>query len=199
MTASVDGIVGILLAAGYSRRFGTDKLSQLLPGGETVALRSCRNLLAGVDHVLAVVRPDTDELADRLRDAGAEIAVCAEAKRGMGASLAGGIRLSATGAKGWIIALADMPWIETETIRTVAETIRQNGGIAAPVYRGRRGHPVGFSCQYREALSSLDGDSGAKSVIRANADQLRLIDVDDPGVLRDIDLPAGLALSRGMA
>ncbi len=192
-------IVGILLAAGFSRRFGTDKLRRLLPGGETVAQRSCQNLLAGVDRVLAVVRPGADELVEKLTEAGAEIVVCSKAERGMGASLACGVRASPAAAHGWVIALADMPWIEVETIRAVAGTVRQNPDIVAPVYQGRRGHPVGFSRPYREALSALDGDEGAKSIIRANAHRLRLIEANDPGVLQDIDLPADFALMRETA
>ena len=66
-------IVGILLAAGASRRFGADKLTHSLPNGDLVAVRACRNLLAGTDSVLAVVRPGSEQLAALLQAEGAEV------------------------------------------------------------------------------------------------------------------------------
>jgi molybdenum cofactor cytidylyltransferase len=115
-------IVGILLAAGASRRFGADKLSHSLPEGDLVAVRACRALLAGTDAVLAVVRPGNGELAARLQAEGAEVRICAEAEQGMGASLAFGVR-ACPEAAGWLVALADMPWIAPATIRQVADAL----------------------------------------------------------------------------
>ncbi len=186
-------VLGLLLAAGSSSRFGSDKLSRKLPDGCEVAVRACLNLLAGTDGVLAVVRPGADELAAKLLQTGATVMVCAEAEKGMGVSLGFGIRSSPPTIQGWLVGLADMPWIEAASIRAVAEAIRQGDALAAPCYRGRRGHPVGFSADFRQALAALAGDGGAKGLIQEHAGQLRLITVEDPGILRDIDLPADLA------
>jgi len=184
-------IVGILLAAGASRRFGADKLTHILPDGNLVAVRACRNLLAGTDGVLAVVRPGSEELTALLQAEGAEVRICTDAERGMGASLVFGIR-ARPDAAGWLIALADMPWIEPATISKVANTLRSGATIAAPCWQGRRGHPVGFSRNLGPELVALSGDEGAKTVIQAHLDQLRLVDCDDAGVLRDIDKPEDL-------
>jgi molybdenum cofactor cytidylyltransferase len=186
-------IVGILLAAGASRRFGSDKLTRSLPDGDPVAVRACRNLLAGTDRVLAVVRPGSEKLAALLQTEGAEIRVCADAEQGMGASLGFGIR-ACPEAAGWLIALADMPWIEPVTIRKVADALRSGTAIAAPCWQGRRGHPVGFAHALGPELAVLSGDEGAKAVIQAHLDQLRLIDCADSGVLRDIDKPEDLPI-----
>lgn len=186
-------IVGILLAAGASRRFGADKLTQGLPDGDLVAVRACRNLLSGADRVLAVVRPGSEELTALLQAEGAEVRVCADAEQGMGASLVFGIR-ACPDAAGWLIALADMPWIEPATIRKVANALRSGAGIASPCWQGRRGHPVGFSHFLGPELTALSGDEGAKTVIQAHLDQLRLVDCDDAGVLRDIDKPEDLQI-----
>jgi molybdenum cofactor cytidylyltransferase len=185
-------IVGVLLAAGSSRRFGADKLTRRLPEGGEVAVRACQNLRAGVDQVLAAVRPGDLELAQKLLAVGAEIIVCPDAGRGMGASLACGVRASSPQTLAWLVALADMPWIKPATIQAVAQAMRCGADLAAPCWQGRRGHPVGFAARHRAALSALDGDAGAKSVIDAHAERLRLIDVDDPGVVRDIDRPEDL-------
>lgn len=186
-------IVGILLAAGASRRFGSDKLTRSLPDGDLVAARACRNLLAGTDRVLAVVRPDSDKLATLLQAEGSEVLICADAEQGMGASLSFAIR-ACPEAAGWLIALADMPWIEPATIRNVADELRSGALIVAPRWHDRRGHPVGFSKILGPKLATLCGDEGAKAVIQAHLDQLRLIDCADAGVLRDIDKPEDLPI-----
>lgn len=186
-------IIGILLAAGASRRFGSDKLTRSLPDGDLVAARACRNLLAGTDRVLAVVRPDSEKLAALLQTEGAEVLICADAEQGMGASLSFAIR-ACPEASGWLIALADMPWIEPATIRNVADELRSAALIAAPCWHGRRGHPVGFSQILRPELTALGGDAGAKAVIQAHLDRIRLIDCADAGVLQDIDKPEDLQI-----
>jgi len=184
-------IVGILLAAGASRRFGSDKLTHSLPDGDVVAVRACRNLLAGTDSVLAVVRPGSERLAALLQAEGADVLICADADQGMSASLVSGIRARPEAA-GWLIALGDMPWIAPATIRKVANALRMGAAIAAPRWQGRRGHPVGFAHVLGPKLAALSGDEGAKAVINAYLEQLQLIDCDDPGVLRDIDRPEDL-------
>jgi len=118
------GIVGILLAAGRGTRYGGDKLLARLGSaaglaGECVGATACRHLLAALPRVIAVVRPDDAALAAALGAAGARIVRCADADDGMGASLACGVRATKD-ATGWVVALADMPWIEPSTIARVA-------------------------------------------------------------------------------
>lgn len=184
-------IIGILLAAGSSQRFGADKLTQILPDGDMVAVQACRHLLAGTDGVIAVVRPGNPTLVAQLREVGAEVLVCENASQGMGVSLACGIQASVNAA-GWLVALADMPWIKPATIQTIANLVRQGAIIAAPSWQGKRGHPVGFAHVLGLELSALQGDSGAKSVIQAHREHLSVFDCDDPGVLWDIDKPEDL-------
>jgi molybdenum cofactor cytidylyltransferase len=188
-------IIGILLAAGSSQRFGTDKLTQVLPDGDLVAVQACRHLLAGTDGVIAVVRPGNPILAAELRNVGADVLVCENAIAGMGISLTCGIQASADAA-GWLVALADMPWIKPATIQAIANLIRQGTMIAAPSWQGKRGHPVGFARVLGLELSALSGDAGAKSVIQAHREQLSVFDCNDPGVLWDIDKPEDLFNSK---
>ncbi len=113
----------------------------------------------------------------------------------MGASLACGVS-STPDATGWIVALADMPWVLPETIARVAAAVTEGAPVAAPFHRGERGHPVGFGRVCHSALAALTGDEGAKSIVAAHRDSLARIDVDDPGILRDVDTPADLRLPR---
>lgn len=184
-------IQGILLAAGSSRRFGSDKLIQRLPGGELVAVQAYRNLLPNTDKVLVVARPNSPVLVGQLQKSGAEVIVCSDAESGMGNSLAFAIR-ACLNASGWVIALADMPWIKPTTIEKIAGELRAGTQIAAPCWQGQRGHPVGFSEVFGPELVQLQGDAGAKSLLETHRQKLKLIDCDDPGVLLDIDHPADL-------
>jgi molybdenum cofactor cytidylyltransferase len=109
----------------------------------------------------------------------------------MGASLASAVRASGDVA-GWVIALADMPYIRPETIVKIAASLAADAAIVAPAYRGERGHPVGLSARFRAQLEALRGDEGARSVLKENAALIKLIEVDDPGVCRDIDTPDDL-------
>ena len=192
-------MVGILLAAGRGERFGGDKLlakARMTAGGgtaglidldgECIGVAACRHLLAALPKVVAVVRPADAALAAALGAAGAQIVRCANADDGMGASLACGVT-AARDAAGWLVALADMPWVLPSTISRVAAAIAYGAPVAAPFHDGKRGHPVGFSAACYEELSALTGDEGAKTVVAAYVDELAYIDVDDPGTLRDVD------------
>ena len=149
------------------------------------------NLRAAIPHVIAVVRPGVPALEQLLSEAGATVILCANADAGMGASLASAVHAS-IGVDGWVIALADMPYIRPETIQKIAASLAAGAAIAAPAYRGERGHPVGLSARFRAQLEALRGDEGARALLKQNASLIELIEVDDPGVCRDIDTPADL-------
>ncbi|MCZ7563657.1 MAG: nucleotidyltransferase family protein [Burkholderiales bacterium] len=184
-------MVGVLLAAGSASRFGADKLMHPLPDGTPMALAAARALRAALEPAIAVVRPGSAALERLLRDAGLEVAVCPDAAAGMGHSLAHAVRASA-GAAGWVVALADMPFVAPESIRRVAEALAAGAPIVAPSHRGERGHPVGFAARYGAELAALAGDAGAREILRRDRAQVRLVTVDDPGVLRDVDTQADL-------
>lgn len=179
-------IVGILLAAGQGSRFGGGKLLAKLGDGTPVGVQSARHLRSALQDVVAVVKPGDDALADLLRDEGVRVEICPDAMLGMGRSLAHGVRSTAD-ADGWVVALADMPLIDVATITRIADALRAGALIAAPAHRGQRGHPVGFAGALGPRLCALTGDAGARDVVRQEIARLQSIDVDDPGVLADID------------
>jgi len=188
-------IVGVLLAAGRGERFGGGKLLVPLPAGPNagvaLGVAACRNLRAAVGGVIAVVRPGDPALVASLAREGAHVVVAANADGGMGASLAAGIA-AASGADGFVVALGDMPWVAPATIRAVVEALRSGASIAAPRCHGRRGHPVGFAAAHRAELVALAGDQGARAIVEANASLVTFVDVDDTGVLADVDVPEDL-------
>jgi molybdenum cofactor cytidylyltransferase len=184
---------GILLAAGLGTRFDPsglhNKLLAPLPDGTPVVFQSARRLLAVATDVIAVVRPGAEKLADVLNEAGCNVIFSIDAERGMGATLAAAVRASSE-ADGWLVALGDMPWIEPSSIEAVARPLDAGEQLVAPFYRGTRGHPAGFGIAHRETLMALDGDAGARGVFAMHTPFI--VEVDDPNVLRDVDLPSDL-------
>ncbi|CAG2146198.1 nucleotidyltransferase family protein [Cupriavidus numazuensis] len=184
---------GILLAAGFGRRFDANgqrnKLLEKLPDGRTIAWRSARTLAAALPESIAVIRPGNPALAEELRRGGCRVIEAAEAEAGMGAALRAAVAATPD-AHGWVVALADMPWLPLELVRAVALTITAPDTIAAPWRDGQRGHPVGFGAAWREELLKLDGDEGARALLKTQP--VTRILTEDEGAFRDVDLPGDI-------
>jgi molybdenum cofactor cytidylyltransferase len=194
--------VGLLLAAGRGKRFRrsrvpgrddaieADKMMALLSDGTPVVIAAAKALVAALPRVLAVVRPESGELAAALHNAGCEIVVCEEADLGMGASLARGARFLLDEFDGnsvpafCLVALGDMPWIRQDTLHALVALMDTNR-IAAPVYQGVRGHPVCFDRELWPELAILGGDRGASNLLIR--DGVTLMESSDPGVVSDVD------------
>jgi len=185
-------IVGLLLAAGSASRFGSDKLRHRLPHGVAIAVQSARHLRAEIDAVFAVVRPDEEELLESLKAEGCTVVVCENAAEGMGSSLACAAR-AAGERDGYLVALADMPFVRRSSIAAVRDALVSGAPLVAPYFRTRRGHPVGIAAAFFGELIQLKGDEGAKRILAANEKLLVKIPLGDPGVIRDIDKPEDLA------
>lgn len=191
-----DTPVAIVLAAGRGRRFqaagGTPfKQSQRLYGSRSLVEHVCDRYAEAGLPVTCALHPELAELSERLATVGHHVVPVADADHGMGHSLAAAVAASPT-QTGWLVALADMPRIRAATIRAVAEALVAGAPLCAPYHDGRRGHPVAFSTEFGPALRALSGDEGARSILQTNVDRLRRIDVDDPGVVFDINVPGEL-------
>ncbi|WP_211467961.1 nucleotidyltransferase family protein [Collimonas silvisoli] len=188
-------IVGLLLAAGRGRRFDPSgvrsKLLQSLPAtsGRTVLASAAGNLAAALP-ICVVLRSDVPELITQVADY--VWVQCETADDGMAASLVRGLQQTADAA-GWVIALADMPYVQPATIEALALALRQGADIAVPTYLGRRGNPVGFSRKHLPQLLALRGDQGARSLLQS----LPVVEVTvaDPGIHQDIDTVADIRQS----
>lgn len=185
-------VTGILLAAGQSRRFGRNKLLQPLSDQVPMVVQAARKLKAVLPESVAVVGPDDPRTVELLDAEGLQIVINPQSETGMGRSLACAVRASHD-APGWLITLGDMPWIDKQTIRAIATALQQPRDIIAPLYGDCRGHPVGFGSAYVRDLLALNGDHGAHVILNANQQQLTLVPVNDPGVLRDVDYPEDIS------
>ena len=191
---------GILLAAGQGIRYaqqtaGADKLLALLPSNQTVLEASATALATHTDYALAITTPTHPQRFELLERSGLEVIEEKRCLQGMGISLALAAQhlrqraLHHTPPKGVIVALADMPNIQPPSYLAVAHAL-SHAAIAAPVYQGKRGHPVGFSWALLGALCDCDGDQGARQLIRQHG--FYALPTDDAGVIHDIDLPQHL-------
>lgn len=186
-------VTGILLAAGSGRRFGTDKRWHCLADGRPMLLHAAERLAAACPTSVAVVRPDDARVVELLAPTGLRCVVSPRADEGMGYSLAAGVAASlvsaasAAPAGGWLVALADMPFIAPASFAAVIDALGRGARIARPVYGGEPGHPVGFAAAYREALLALHGDEGGKAILRHDPAAVCACPVEDPGVVQDID------------
>jgi len=194
MPEPIMGLCTLVLAAGqgsrYRERVDEDKL--LVASRDTPAapgvLASTLESLAGITERLVVVTRE-DNLALRAwldqqaRSFGAEVFTVRS--NGLGHSLAQAIAQYPAG-RGWLVALGDMPYIRSETICGIAAAIRQER-LVVPRHAGQRGHPRGIGSRYRSQVMALDGERGAQGLFTAGA--VTEVEVDDVGVLQDIDRP----------
>ena len=180
-------IVGILLAAGQSTRFGSNKLLHPLNKSKSIGQQSAHNLIQACPNSIAVINNTSSTLAESLSDTGLKIIENTEAAQGMGSSIACGVQASAD-ADAWLIVLADMPFIQTQTIKKIIQNFKENKCIIAATYLHQQGHPVLFSQHFFKALTQLNSDNGAKNILNNNSEFIKLIEINDPGILQDIDL-----------
>ncbi len=194
-------VVAMCLAAGASMRMGSPK-QLLVWHGETILQRSLRALLMSeVEDVVVVLGANFDKIAQSIRTWPAPrpltIVNNQRWEEGMASSLMCGLRHfvseenhESQNWSGVMVALGDMPFVETASINRLIAAHREYGpqSIVIPLYGGRRGHPVIFGRAYAEELLHLQGDRGASSVVRGHQDHVVLVDGDNAN-LTDIDTP----------
>ena len=198
-TLPEDGRVGaLLLAAGASRRAG--RVNKLLYpiGGEPMVRRVLRQLLASeVDDVVVVTGHDAEAVRAALDGLGARQVHNVAHANGMGGSLACGLS-ALSGHDAVLVCLGDMPDVSPALVDRLLAERRAIGdeerarSIVVPVARGRRGNPVLIGQAFFDLLLALEGDIGARELIRAHPDAVREIEVGDTAVLIDHDTPEEL-------
>jgi molybdenum cofactor cytidylyltransferase len=184
--------VGLLLAAGYGRRYGSDKRKACLPAGTPLLLASLRAAEAVMDEVWVVLRPE-DDLEDLALAGHTRIVRCEHAHHGMGSSLACGVQAisQASDAKALMLLLGDMPWIRPGTLETLLGQAAEDS-IVVPLAAGRRGHPVIFGRHFWPELMALEGDQGARSVLARYREAVIQVETQDSRILLDVDTPDAL-------
>jgi len=180
-------IAAVVLAAGTSSRLGSPK--QLLSfRGRPVLVAVVENLLTSrLDRVVVVLGHQSGEVARVLEGLPVEVVVNQRYIEGQASSLKCGLAALDPEVRAALFALGDQPLVRPSTVRLLVDGYRSAGGIAAPFYQGQRGNPVIFDRRFFPDLELLKGDAGAREIIRSNPESLLRVDVDDPGVVLDID------------
>jgi CTP:molybdopterin cytidylyltransferase MocA len=183
-------IPAIVLAAGASSRMGAPKA--LLRAGDRTFIRRLLDTLreAGVHDAVVVVRPDADAILEEIAAARFGRAVVnPDPARGQLSSLVTGLdTIDEPRVVAALVTLVDVPLVASATVAAlIARAPRSSAGIVRATYRHRHGHPVVFKRELFDVLRRADPAAGAKSVLRAHA--IEDVDVDDPGVVEDVDTP----------
>lgn len=165
------------------------RIKQLLPVLGEPAIRLCLSRIcnAGLDHVIVVLGANQDRIRPVIKDIAADIAVNPESGSQMADSVACGMALLPDDITGVMVALCDHPLVAQSTYAGLAALHRKNPeSILLPVYNRRGGHPTVFPAHLCRAAAP---GTPLNAVVRANADRVCRIAVNDPAIVRDMDTP----------
>ena len=177
----------LILAAGASRRFGSDKRQAQLPTGRTLLEQACYIVAGSGLGYSVVVRPG--ELASAAIPSRIEVQ---NAAAGMGSTIAEAVSQSNEACDVLIILPVDLPLLRSHTVAQLAGRVRRDH-IIRPRCGGSVGHPVAFGADFLSGLEALSGEEGAQSLLVRYRDAVQIHEVDDPGIYHDIDTPAALS------
>jgi len=181
-------VSAILLAAGESKRLRMPKL--LLPFGKSTILeQTIDNLLnSRVDEVIVVLGYRAEEMMRKLANRPVKIAINPIYHQGMSTSIVKGLSLVNNRAQAIMVALADQPLINSQTInRLIEESLGYDKGIVIPTYQAERGHPVIFASEYKEELLGLKGDIGGRQTIKEHPNDTLEVIADSKAITMDIN------------
>lgn len=187
----------VITAAGRGERFiqaggSGNKLNALLQG-KTVFEHTLQQALASGLPVQVVTRPEN--LPVQQVCAAYQVPCTLLASGGLGESIAAGVAATENW-NGWLIHLADMPFVSPQIFVQVAAALSQHN-IVRPSFQHQPGHPVGFTAILRKQLCALHGDNGARELLRSHG-EVYLLHLDQPGIVQDIDLPSQLVANESI-
>ena len=191
--------VAVVTAAGSAERFGGKKL--LAPvDGEPLLDHTIRSLLeGGVTEVIVVVGTDARRELERdvnaMNDSRVRPVENPDPSRGMFSSIQVGV--ATANGDALVVLPGDMPYVRPDTVRAVIAKYRERPAIVSPRYKGKRGHPVVMPLSLRDEIATTAPTANLHEVIKHHQDERVDLDVDDAGVVRDVDTPADLERARG--
>ncbi|MBU6467982.1 MAG: NTP transferase domain-containing protein [Betaproteobacteria bacterium] len=174
----------LFLAAGSSRRFGQNKLLMQDASGDYLAIQSAK-LYAHLKHKWAAITPNQMALIAPLCSLGYQVCIIKESP-----SLSYSLQALLEKTSGFpsrLVALADMPSIKRETIDQLVMLLSEGRQLVAPLFKGKRGNPIGFGEAYLPAVRELREDHGLRKILQEQHDKVTWLTVEDPGIHFDID------------
>jgi len=188
-------ICAVILAAGNSRRFGSENKLLTEVEGVSIIERVVRSIGAcKPDRTVVVLDKNGEKIESSIRGYDLEFAINERSEEGMGTSIARGVReVDPNCFSGILLCLGDLPFLGNDVGSKVVEAFRRNRGerIVVPRHGDLRGHPVVFPISFRPQLLDLEGDRGAKDIMRGERSLVE-VSVDLPGIARDVDTKSDL-------
>jgi len=184
-------LAGLILAGGASQRMGREK-ALLAYQGETLGDRLIGVLAGHCSPVIVVLGHHAEAIRAGLRRAGQAVFVVNESYvDGQLSSLQCGLAAVPEGAEGVLFLPVDYPAVQEATVAALIGAFERRAGspLVVPRYQGRRGHPVCCARELIPEFLALGRDSQARVVVHRHAHETRYVEVDDPGILRDVDDP----------
>jgi molybdenum cofactor cytidylyltransferase len=184
-------VSAVILAAGTSARMGRPK--QLLPlGGTTVLAHAIENVRsAGVVEMVLVLGASAEAIRRQLHQSlleGLKVVVNPAYAQGMASSLREGLSALDPQSAAALIILGDQPLVRPQTLRQIIAGYHQSGArIVIPSHQGKRGNPVLLNRAVFPEVMALEGDTGCRAIFANHLDAILKVEVDDPGILLDID------------
>jgi molybdenum cofactor cytidylyltransferase len=184
-------IAGLILAAGESSRMGTDKALLNYRGRTFLETLLATLREAGLDRIAVVLGHHAEEIQQAVSLQQVQVVINPDYRLGQTSSLQAGLRaLGITDFEGIVMCLVDHPAISADVLRKLLEGFKQSqASVVIPTFRGQRGHPVMIDRSLFKELMDLTPDSGADTVVRKYREKTLFVEVEDPGVLLDVDDP----------
>ncbi len=183
-------ICSIVLAAGRSRRIGAQKLLLGLGGQPVIARIVDEVLSAAVDRVFVVIGPDGGRIVDALAGRQVEFVTNPDPEAEMLSSIRCGLRALPQDCSAVLVVLGDQPGVTAEVITALVQAYKNSGrGIAVPIYKGKRGHPLIFNIRYRDEILNQYDEVGLRGLLYTHPQDVCDVEFPAPNVLDDMDLP----------
>ena len=186
-------ISAVILAAGVSRRMGKQNKLLLPVGGEALLVKLVKSVCdSDVGQVLVVIGHEAEKIRRELNNFPLSFVSNPNFREGMTTSIKSGVKEISPDCDGFLICLADMPFINTPEINKliyayVQNRIKEKRLIVVPVFQGHRGNPVVFSSEFRNDILEHKKESGCKGVIMNYSESVKEIEMDDDNMLLDVD------------
>lgn len=180
---------GIILAAGEGKRAGGSKLSRIISGKPMLehVINAVKN--SKVDEILVITGFEREFGEYLAKKYGIKSYHNAFYKIGMSTSLKLGVSKIPDEFSAFLVFLGDMPYIKTSTINAIVDAYKtSNSRIIVPVFNDKSGHPVLLSCLFKEEIFEIDGDIGAREIVKKHEEEIKYVSVDDEGIIKDIDI-----------
>ncbi len=146
-----------------------------------------------VREIVVVLGADSDRIQRAVRLDGTRVVVHADYRAGMSSSIRAGVRAASPLAEAFLIVLGDQPLVAPATIDALVARHREaHARAVVPTFRGTRGNPVLLDRTLAREIEAVRGDVGCRGVLKAHADEVVELPVDDPGILLDVDTPRDL-------